>query len=212
MTDQDIQKAIQSVYDTVEKIAPILVRKAAEKAGKQIRVGEVRKINNNDTCEVALNAGTSNELLLPDVRLHSIIDDLSSWVRVTPKIGSKVLCGCIEDYKANYMCIMKTSEIEKVDFKIGNKTLEMTKDGFVFNGGNNHGLIKIEALWDKLQKLENAYNGHTHISAIDPITEQAPLMTADGLTVAGTLGLPIISNSNNFVGNFSVIEDKYVSH
>ena len=88
----------------------------------------------------------------------------------------------------------------------------MTKDGFVFNGGNNHGLIKIEALWDKLKDLESKFNGHTHISTVDPVTGQAPLTTADGITVAGTLSLPAFSNSNNFAGNFSVIEDDKVTH
>ena len=158
----------------------------------------------------------SNELLLPDVRLHSIIDDLSSWVRVTPKVGSKVLCGCIEDYKANYMCIIKTSEIEKVDFKIGNKTLEMTKDGFVFNGGNYHGLIKIEALWDKLKDLESKFNGHTHIIGPDDgVVATMPSTPPVTYAVTGVVSsIIVLEQSNKFQSpnTYNSIEDEFVKH
>ena len=58
--------------------------------------------------------------------------------------------------------VISFSEIEAISLKIGDQTAEIDKNGFVINGGNLGGLIKINELTNKLNNLVRAFNSHVH--------------------------------------------------
>ncbi|NDV93537.1 hypothetical protein D0T84_01220 [Dysgonomonas sp. 521] len=89
---------------------------------------------------------------LYDVLLNAIDDDLQSYVTVYPEVGSNVLVAIVENLKTEAV-IVKCSEVEKVKIKIGEQTLIMDKEGFVFNDGKNQGLVKIVNMVDWMVKL-----------------------------------------------------------
>lgn len=103
------------------------------------------------TCDVDIEEG----LTVFEVRLRAVVtDDTGVWV--LPKVGSYVQIAQIEG--GNQYVLLRPSEVDKVFVKIGDKTLEISTDGFVFNGGNNDGLVKVNELVDRLNKIENKVN------------------------------------------------------
>lgn len=51
---------------------------------------------------------------------------------------------------------------EQVDVAAKGTTVKMNSEGFVINGGNLGGVIKIQQLTDKINALIDAFNNHTH--------------------------------------------------
>jgi WD40 repeat protein len=103
------------------------------------------------TMDVLIN----DNLLIHDVRLRSVIDN-TDGLYVIPSIDSYVVIGKI-DGGVDYVLI-KASKIDKVMINIGGKSLVVDTNGFVFNGGNHDGLVKIQELTTKLNNLENKFN------------------------------------------------------
>jgi hypothetical protein len=89
---------------------------------------------------------------LHDVLLNAVDDDLESHVTVYPKAGSNVLVAIVENLKTE-AAVVKCSEVEKVKIRIGEQTLTINREGFVFNDGKNGGLVKIGNMVDWMQKL-----------------------------------------------------------
>ena len=54
--------------------------------------------------------------------------------------------------------VLLTDELDALDVKIGDKTLHLTSEGIVFNGGKHGGIIKIEELTTKLNTIEQDIN------------------------------------------------------
>ena len=96
----------------------------------------------------------------------------------------KIIYTAGEDKKISF-----SLDLEKAEFKIGDKistiinetsikltndqsTFEMTGDKITFNEGKL-GLIKIDALTNKLNDLVDAFNNHTHEGVIVSVTGQA---------------------------------------
>lgn len=99
-----------------------------------------------------------------------------------PKKGSYVVVGFLTP---DVGVVLLTDEIEKIDIAIEETTIVVDKDGMVFNGGDNKGLVKIKGLTDKLNGLKDtvdalvkSYNGHVHAAAgtIDPEITIAPIV------------------------------------
>ena len=134
--EQTIQKAI------AEQSANLMI--------KQIVTGTVVKVEGN-VCEVS----RKNAPTLYDVRLNAINAELDSFVTVIPKEKSFVLVGIIENLKTEAV-VLRCSEVEKVNIKIGEQTLDIDKAGFVFNGGNNKGMILVDKLSAEIEKLNTA--------------------------------------------------------
>lgn len=86
------------------------------------------------------------------VRLQSI-SNCKQGIKIWPKIGSIVLVGRIGN--SNERLIVAYSEIDKIEWKIGEQVLVMTEDGFSINGGELGGLIKIEELVNRLNAIED---------------------------------------------------------
>lgn len=122
-----------------------------------------------------------------------------------PEIGSFVVVGFVADGAAGV--VLLTEKIESAEIVIGDTSAVISADGVrfdvggisahldknavTFNGGDLGGLVKAEALTDKLNELTQtvnalitSYNAHTHITTatvgattapgvISPTTEQA---------------------------------------
>ncbi len=146
---------------------------------RQTIVGIVKNVRET-TCDIE----RENAPTLLDCRLNAIDDNLQSFVTIYPKEGSDVIVGIIENLKTEAV-VLRCSEVEKVKLKIGNQTLKIDKDGFVFNDGTLDGLVKIQELTNKLNVLVDTFNSHTH-----PFVGVAP-------TVAATTS-PIIAKAQTF--------------
>ena len=102
-----------------------------------------------------------------------------------PEIGSYVVVGFIADGAAG--AVLLTEKIESAEIVIGGTSAVMDADGVridvgdisanlskgavTFNGGDLGGLVKVQALTDKLNELTQtvnalitSYNAHTHIT------------------------------------------------
>lgn len=51
---------------------------------------------------------------------------------------------------------------DQIDITVQGTTVKMNSEGFVINGGNFGGVIKIQELTDKINALIDAFNNHTH--------------------------------------------------
>jgi hypothetical protein len=124
------------------------------------QVGLVTYIDfDQHTCDVELTDGTE----LPDVRLRAVLNDKSDGLIVYPKLGSYVLVSSINN-RLEQSFVVLASEVDTI----------------VFNEGKNGGLVKIEELVERLNRLEERMTSHQHlyISAAGTLTPT----TADALT------------------------------
>ena len=141
------------------------------------------------TCSVEIE-----EVEYEDVRLYSVADaELKGFVTL-PKIGSQVLVSRIGN--SNEMFVSMFSVVdgviltigEKMELKIKDNEVYLNSDKIVFNGGENHGMVKVKELTDKINKLEKQCNdilttlqGITIVPnaglAFKPIFTMAPLVT-----------------------------------
>ena len=120
------------------------------------------------TCDVTPltdNATTS----YPSVLLMAESDD---GVLIIPTINSNVLVN-VSKRGIAYVCMF--SEIDKVTI--------ITKTLTQFNDGSFGGLVKVQELVDKINRLENTFNSHTHVATAlntpttPPATPIAPITT-----------------------------------
>ena len=135
----------QAVETAIKKIAGnIQIR--------QIIIGVAKNVRET-TCDLErINAPT-----LLDCRLNAIDDNLQNFVTIYPKENSNIIVGIIENDKTDAV-VLQCSEVEKVKLKIGEQTLLIDKEGFIFNNGQNYGLVKVKELTQKLNNVENKLN------------------------------------------------------
>ncbi len=118
------------------------------------------------------------------------------WVCLFPEIGSFVVVGFVADGAAGV--VLLTEKIESAEIVIGDTSAVISADGVcastwaafpltldknavTFNGGDLGGLVKAEALTDKLNELTQtvnalitSYNAHTHITTATVGATTAP--------------------------------------
>lgn len=118
--------------------------KAAAKRKKKFTlvVGEVKAVNDNDTCTVGD---------YEDVRLNAIIDSLESKLTIYPVVGSQVVIARLED--EDDMFVTGFSEIDKVTIKIKDQLFEMKDGKFSIQSG---GLSLKSILNDAFSTLQSA--------------------------------------------------------
>jgi hypothetical protein len=147
-----------------------------------------------DTCRVKTHSG---EAEIPNVRLTAIVESGDTRFCIYPKVESDVTIMFFpgQDVEA---VILKYSEIDDVVVKFANE--------FVFNDGDNGGLVKVVELVDKMNDTENKlndliskFNTHTHIT-----TCGAGPGTA-AVTVAPETPLPAVTTRGD-------IENEKVKH
>jgi len=149
--------------------------KAMFAAPIQVHPGKVVEIDE----DAFLATVSINDLNVWFVRMQSI-SSCDSGIKIWPKIGSIVLVGRIGNSEERL--ILAYSEIDKIEAKIGDQVLVMTKDGFVINEGKLGGMIKIEELVNRLNAIENYVNDfkskfstHYHLCAAPSNPSGTPL-------------------------------------
>ena len=135
------------------------IRAMAGRKTPLLLTGKVESVD-GETCTVAVG-----DLKLTDVRLRSVVNGEESKLLVTPKTGSYVtiidLSGELRETE-----VLGYSEIEAIDIDTeadinikckGDTNIDC--DGTVtINGGDNHGLAKVDAVAKKISALEKDIN------------------------------------------------------
>lgn len=152
-----------------------------------------------DEAATTIDVLINDDLIIPDVRLRSNIDT-DDGMYVIPAVDSFVLIGKI-DGGVDYFLI-KASVIDKVIIKIGAMTMLASEDGFVFNEGNNDGLVKIQKLTTKLNDLENQVNDI--LTALQGIT--VPLAPSGTYPLAPAFAsiIPLVTTQQTDIENTDV--------
>ncbi|HUM50491.1 MAG TPA: hypothetical protein PK431_01710 [Chitinophagales bacterium] len=156
-------------------------------------IGTVTEIDSDKgTIEVDVDGLTYYE-----VQLKSIVKNGVKGAKVVPAKDSVVIVERIG--KSNELFVTMCSEVESILWEIEDMKYFVDKDGFVFNDGNNKGMVKITELVEKLNNLENKVNQlvtwsstHTH-----PVPSLGTSGTAVGVTgILTTTQVSDIENEN----------------
>jgi hypothetical protein len=126
---------------------------------------------------------------LMEVRLNAILEAGDDLVTIYPKVGSKVLCLIINNDQSDAYVIAAT-DIEEISGQIGEMTFVWNADGFVFNGGENGELIKINDLVSKINTIEQDINALKQVLTtwvVAPMDGGLALKTAAAAWMAQTI-------------------------
>jgi hypothetical protein len=105
----------------------------------------------NRTCDVLIQ---KQKVKAFDVRLQAVAEDLvDKGIVCIPKVGSIVQVSLIDGIDT-MLFVSQFSTLTKVIIEIDSQKLEITANGFAFNGGNLGGLIKIQQLLDSLDSIK----------------------------------------------------------
>lgn len=120
-----------------------LIRAIAGQGDGLMFVGEVKSVD-GDSCTVAVG-----QLELTDVRLTAASDGEEGKLLLTPKEGSKVLVADLGSGTMRDLAVVGYTQVDKIEASCSQITL---------NGGGNGGLVKIEKLTERLNKIEQDIN------------------------------------------------------
>lgn len=173
------------------------IRDIARAERYEIYSGEVDSVDtNNLTIDVKLNEG----VVVQSVRLKATIDGDKGFY-VVPKKNSHVKIAVLDG--GLEFSLFQASEIDKIEFKIENTTFEADKDGIVINGGNNHGLVKLDEIKNNLDQIK------TYLDTLKAAT--SAVASAVDTVVPGT-GTDFTSATSGAVINYSNMENNKVKH
>jgi hypothetical protein len=144
---------IKDIIDSIKKEVPVQV--------------VVAKVDSVDKSAYACDLIVDGRPDRPEVRLRAVMDNEETGLILIPKAGSYVLVGLIEN-KPESSFICGYSELDQILMKIEAQTLEVTKDGFVFNSGELGGLTITPELKTQLDKMT------ARIDAAFNLLEQVP--------------------------------------
>ncbi|MCQ2298722.1 MAG: hypothetical protein MJZ81_01155 [Bacteroidales bacterium] len=130
--------------DTYSEIAKAL-RKIMGRYGTsaQLFTGEVKSVEGG-TCTVLVG-----KLEVPDVLLSPADDGKDGKLIITPKTGSMVTVADLSGGELRHLSVVQWGEVEKIS---------LSSDRIELNGGKNGGLVNIQDLAEKLNKLEKDNN------------------------------------------------------
>ncbi|MCM1035531.1 MAG: hypothetical protein NC038_05485 [Paludibacter sp.] len=177
--------------DVYGKIAQ-LIKQMGEPRHLLVFPAEVKQVDGR-SCTVSIDSFD-----LTDVRLRAVVNDEKEQFLITPKQGSRVLVADLSNGDLRDLAVIAFSEVEKIEI---DTTAEV-----IFNGGDNHGLVNIADLHQRLQTLEQAFNSHTHI-----VNASGTGNMGNPISVSGTAA-KITSDSTQFQGNYDAYEDTKVKH
>lgn len=144
------------------------------------------------TCNVKTVTGSS-EIQIADVLLMTGVED---GFLLVPAVDSNVII-CFSKYHEPYVALF--SKIDRLYSVVGNSTMDITTDVTKFNDGSFGGMVKVEALVQKINNIENLlnelitkFNAHTHILTLSAGTgTAAPTVTSESGTIE-----PVTSKSD----------------
>lgn len=170
-------------------IKEVIDRMLKQRLKPQVVVGKVTKVDaSNMVCDIEVKGKPK----LYDVRLRSVANGTDEGVLVTPKTGSYVLVGLINNREESaFVC--GYSEVEKI--RLITKDIELGSDAF-------GGLVKVEELTKKLNELEKGLNKLA--KSYDNHTHPAPGGTTSPINTVSSISIPVTSQSE--------IENKNVKH
>lgn len=117
----------------------------------------VKEVNNDSYTITASDDGFE----YTDVQLKSIVDNEQLSIIIVPEIDSSVI---ISELNKSTHFVVKVNEIKelKIMFKDGLNVV-LNKDNLVINEGDFGGLIKIDELLKKVNRLEDSLKSHQHL-------------------------------------------------
>ncbi|MDR1370942.1 MAG: hypothetical protein LBJ72_12595 [Dysgonamonadaceae bacterium] len=113
---------------------------------------QVEKVEGS-TCTVNLG-----EFLVSEVRLRAVINDNNEQLFIKPKEGSYVLVADLSGGDFRQLAVIAYSEVEAINIKIGEITIDIDEQEIAINGGKLDGLVKINDLLSKLNTIEKDIN------------------------------------------------------
>ena len=115
---------------------------------------------------------------------------------LVPKVGSNVAVSMLD--KDNAFIVM-FSELEEILIEVGDQSIEIKDGSIVFNGGNFDGLVKVEPLVQKINKLENEINTLKQIFStgwVPVANDGGAALKVAAATWAGSLITPITTQND----------------
>jgi len=184
--EQQIEKAIKA---GAKKMVPVFVTE-----------GTVKAVDiEGHTCTVE-----RYELpTLHDVRLNAVLEANNNLVTIIPKVGASVLCIIIENNPLDNF-VLTTTDIESVTGEIEGVKFVWNKDGFVFNDGENEGLVIAPTLKTELD------NTNEYLEGLKTATKG--IATALDVLVPGTSAAFEAALVGKAVGDFSDIQNDKIKH
>ena len=129
--------------DTYAEIARAIKAITGGNGGTELFTAEVKSVE-GETCTVLVG-----ELEVPDVLLTPADEGADGKLVITPKVGSQVTVADLSGGELRHLAVVHWGEVEK---------MSLTADSIELNGGDNGGLVKIEALTDKINNIEKDIN------------------------------------------------------
>jgi hypothetical protein len=150
------------------------------------------------TCSVKI---TGSDGLLENVRLKAENGKTYGVVSI-PEKGSFVIVSVLGAEAGAFVSLC--SKVEKVEVKIENQTLEITQNGFVFNGGQFDGLVKIKELEQNLENIK---------TYLDSLNAAIAMGLSGTVGDAGAAAATAFSNTMEVVPlNFTNMENDKIKH
>lgn len=181
------------------KIAEEIKRKLKDMTEKESvnMIATVKSVDeDNSVCEVEMDG-----LIYTEVQLKSIMKSSSKGIKVLPAVDSIVIVTRIG--ASNELFVSMYSEIDKLIFEIDDMSLAMTKDGFVFNGGDNKGMVLMPAVVDRFNLLEKKIN-----DLITVIGGWTPALGDGGTALKAALGawlsVPLVETADSDIENTQI--------
>jgi hypothetical protein len=172
--------------NTTEKIASEYRRMVKHLQAEASKSGIVREVDTaNHKAKVQLTIHDKEQTV---ETLLNATPGSDLGVFIYPKVDSDVVV-CDIDGDGIYT-IIQYGKVDKVAVKIGStEELVITSGNIVMNGGDNGGLVKVGALVDKLNRLEDKvnsiitkYDAHTHTDPASGITGVPSMLVASSIT------------------------------
>ena len=97
-----------------------------------------------------------------------------------PKVGSYVIVGLIDGQDTG--AVLLTDELDALEVKIGDQSLEITSDGIILTGGALGGMVKVKELTDRLNNIERDVNSLKQI-----LSSWSPMPNDGGAALKGVV-------------------------
>lgn len=128
---------LSQIKESIRKIA-------SQNCSQMVFTAKVESVD-GEKCSVSVDG-----LTITDVRLRSVINGENSKILITPEQDSYVMVIDLSGGHFSNLAVIGYSQIEKIEIDANDK--------IILNGGNNHGLVKIEELTQKLNSIERDIN------------------------------------------------------